>query len=1116
MITEPCLIAADVDKTLLEQVPSQKEERNRFLDGIAPRLISAAEIGTNLAILTGNSMDQLCTRFLLYLLEELCVRRELAPLSRFHFFCQSGGVYFHFPEDDEIFCEIADRVRNADQPASIPAATVMDALTMKYGGQRVAHPRFIDQFYLKSTRIPDAEASMIAEIVEAVAQEFHEDLVRNEPKYRQEYRINSPPEANRAEKQRSTTAAGTGIVYELHLPSGELRRPEVQSRPIPYGLADPFETACTQIALRPILSFRHGRDPSRLFGRDFRTRLIKDIQSKLDTVGLPEYLARPGGRSSIDIAKEKVDKAYALEKLIDRLDIYGVSRKGQKFGSKALYLGDEVIVGGGNDYPVTRIPGLTVLAVSEDREFIPALANVVVPSTILDGPDAVEEVLSTYITDARELLERYAHAEQDGGTSPEPRNAIDALIARLVLSRITSKIEDFSERFDVSLSPVSSSHLKVMHALVTLMCREDDVSQTWLSIVVDQLDKIFAYVGEHAKGLVPRGAYGASYDEEDPYLDTAVAISAVEAAASPSKLPASAAENIRKWLTEPHYAQYFTQLAQHIADEEWQRLDDVFWRVIPFGTGGRRGHMYPIGCNAINDRTIGESAQGLADYVKEKRDDSGELSCAIAYDTRTNSRHFAELCAGILVADGFKVYFLDDYRSTPELSFLIRHKGCSCGIMVTASHNPPSDNAVKVYWSNGGQVLPPHDQGIIDRVMNVQEIHQADFEQALARGDVIICTDELDKAYVSAVTDQRRDGPRELKIVYSPLHGVGESAVRPVLEADGFTDLEVFEPHREPSGSFPNVPGHVSNPEMSVIYGSIMERASEVGADLVLVTDPDCDRMGCAAPLTLAPGAEWVPITGNQIGALLTDFMLEHTSGLTADHYLAKTLVTTEMVRRIGDSYGVATHGNLLVGFKWIGGLMDEKGPDKFLLGMEESHGYLSGQYARDKDGGIACMLMAELAASAKASGESLHEKLDGLYRRHGYHAEAQFNMRMEGSEGMIRMRSLMLQFREQPPETLGGIQLSAVRDYLHGKRRLRSGEIEPLEGPTGDMVMLDLSEDGNYVAVRPSGTEPKVKFYSFVCAPPEELADLDATKKRMEQRLESIENGLRTFSAGV
>ncbi len=599
----------------------------------------------------------------------------------------------------------------------------------------------------------------------------------------------------------------------------------------------------------------------------------------------------------------------------------------------------------------------------------------------------------------------------------------------------------------------------------------------------------------------------------NPPLDPAEAISKLEAAASQGKLSASAVENIRKWLSEPRYARYAARVAQHIAEEEWQRLDDVFWTVIPFGTGGRRGRMYEIGCNAINDRTIGESAQGLADYVKEKRDDEGELSCAIAYDTRNNSRHFAELCAGIMVAAGFKVYFLDDYRSTPALSFMVRYKECSCGIMVTASHNPPSDNAVKVYWSTGGQVLPPHDRAIIDRVMNVQDIHQKEFDQAVADGDVIICTDEVDEAYVSAVQTKRREGPRDLKIIYSPLHGVGESAVRPVLEADGFTDLEIFEPHREPNGNFPNVPGHVSNPERAVVFDSIIQHAKEVDADLILATDPDCDRMGCAAPLSLAPGAEWATFTGNQIGALLTEFVLGHTDGLTSDYYVVKTLVTTELVRRIADSYGAKTHGDLLVGFKWIGGVMDDEGPETFLLGLEESHGYLAGEYARDKDAGVACMLMAELAASAKKSSKSLHEMLDDIYRKHGYHVETQFSMQMEGSEGMKRTKSLMRQFRERPPETLGGIELAVVRDYLNGSRRLHSGEMEPLEGPTGDLVILDLAEEGNYVAVRPSGTEPKVKFYLFGYTPASQVDALEATKLQVGQRLEQMTADLKALA---
>jgi phosphomannomutase len=596
-------------------------------------------------------------------------------------------------------------------------------------------------------------------------------------------------------------------------------------------------------------------------------------------------------------------------------------------------------------------------------------------------------------------------------------------------------------------------------------------------------------------------------------FEPTTALAQLEAGLQQQKLTAEAAKNIRQWLTEPRYAPYAAEVARHLAEEKWQQLDDAFWTVIPFGTGGRRGRMYPIGSNAINDRTIGESAQGLADYVKQELGAQAELSCAIAYDTRINSRHFAELCAGIMVASGFNVYFLDDYRSTPELSFLVRFKHCSCGIMVTASHNPPSDNAVKVYWSTGCQVMPPHDKAIIERVMSVQDIQQADFNPAVADGKVVICTAETDAAFVQAVLTQRRPGPRNLKILYSPLHGVGESAVCPVLEADGFAEVEVFAPQRTPDGNFPNVPGHVSNPENPEVYAAIIERAKETGADLVLVTDPDADRIGIAAPQSLRPGAAWVTFTGNQIGALLTEFVLANTAGVTPEHYLVKTLVTTEMIRRIGQSYGVPTHGDLLVGFKYIGGTMDDKGPDQFLLGLEESHGYLAGQYARDKDGALAAMLIAEAAAQAKAAGKTLYEKLEDLFWQHGYHAEHVLNLQMEGSEGMGRMKALMQRFRDQPPQMLAGIPVAAVRDYQNQIVRTADGAVEALAGPRGDLVMLDLAAEGNYVAVRPSGTEPKVKFYMFTYVPAEQLADLEQTRHEMAQRLDRYCADLKAFA---
>ena len=597
----------------------------------------------------------------------------------------------------------------------------------------------------------------------------------------------------------------------------------------------------------------------------------------------------------------------------------------------------------------------------------------------------------------------------------------------------------------------------------------------------------------------------------------------LDAAAAAGKISASAAEHIRQWLAEPRYAEYAPQVAEHIAAGKWKELDDAFWTVIPFGTGGRRGRMYPIGSGAINDRTIGESAQGLADYVRSQGSGvrgqvteatpnpqsairNPQLACAIAYDTRHNSRHFAELCAQVLVANGFRVYFLDAYRSTPELSFLVRHKRCDCGIMVTASHNPPSDNAVKVYWSTGGQIVPPHDAGIVARVMQVQDIKRVEFNSAVKAGQIVFCKDETDAAFIQNVVGQGFRGPRDLKIIYSPLHGVGEFAAIPALNADGFADIEIFAPHQQPSGDFPNVPGHVSNPENPAVFDAIIARGKEIQADLILATDPDCDRMGCAVPRTKNRAGDWGTFTGNQLCALLTDFVCDErkkAGTLTKDHFLVTTLVTTPMIRRIGESYGIQTRDNVHVGFKWIGQEIDAGGPDKFVFGTEESFGFLIGQYVRDKDGAAACMLMAELAAATKAAGKTVYDRLESLYWQHGFHGERQFNLFMEGSAGMARMKALMQNLRTSPPKSLGGIAIKGIRDYLN------------LPGtPIGDMVILDLAEPGHYVAIRPSGTEPKIKFYLFTHVPAEQLHLLDEAQAEMDQRLAAIEADLRSLAS--
>lgn len=589
----------------------------------------------------------------------------------------------------------------------------------------------------------------------------------------------------------------------------------------------------------------------------------------------------------------------------------------------------------------------------------------------------------------------------------------------------------------------------------------------------------------------------------------------LESALKEGRLTPGAAANIRLWLTEPRYAEYAGAVAEHLSAGKWRELDDVFWTVIPFGTGGRRGKMYPIGSNAINDRTIGESAQGLADYVREQAG-PGPLSAAIAYDTRHRSRHFAELCAEILAAAGFQVYFLDGYRSTPELSYAVRKKGCACGIMVTASHNPPSDNAVKAYWSTGGQILPPHDRGVIDRVMNVAAIQRLPFAEGLASGKIAYCQEEIDAGFIAELKGQSLPGPRKLKVIYSPLHGVGASAVMPVLAADGFTDVELYGPQATPDGDFPNVPGHVSNPENPAVFASIVERAQAQKADLAMATDPDCDRLGAAAPATRDPAGPWAVFTGNQIAALLCSFILERrkaAGSLSPAHYVVKTLVTTEMVRRIADSYRVRTIGDLQVGFKWIGGVLDQEGPEKFVFGCEESHGYLVGSYARDKDGAVAALLMAELAAQAKDKGQTLVERLDSLYWQFGYHVEKTVSATMPGSEGMARMQELMARLRQSPPASLGGLPVTRVRDYGSLTAASPGKPSTSLPGPKGDLLIFDVkapeASEGNYVAVRPSGTEPKVKFYLFGYEPAEMLANLDETRQMLGERLQAFERDL-------
>jgi phosphomannomutase len=620
-------------------------------------------------------------------------------------------------------------------------------------------------------------------------------------------------------------------------------------------------------------------------------------------------------------------------------------------------------------------------------------------------------------------------------------------------------------------------------------------------------------------------------------MNHAARLDALTAAHAAGLITDHSARTMRDWLTQPRFAEFAPELAALIdrarADAAaWKPLDDVYWTVIPFGTGGRRGLMFPVGSNAINDRTIGESAQGLADYVRSVIQPGETPSCAIAYDTRHRSEHFAKLCAEVLLAAGFKIFFLRGYRSTPELSFAVRHTAATCGIMVTASHNPPSDNAVKVYWAGGVQVLPPHDKGIIDRVMKADAIRRESFDAGVKSGRVVFVEEDIDPAFVAAVLKQSAPGPRDVSILYTPLHGVGASAVVPVLRGAGFTKLRLYGPQEKPDGDFPNVPGHVANPENPAVLTGPIDEAKSRGDDLVLASDPDCDRLGAAAPLTGTAGATWKTFTGNQIAALLVDWVLATRKArgvLSSSDHVITTLVTTGLVRRIADACRATTIDTLQVGFKWIGQAIDQTGPEHFVFGCEESHGYLAGTHVRDKDASVAALLLSELAAGLAAADRTLHEKLDDIFCMHGCHQERQVAITLPGASGMDRMQEIMAALRAKPPATLGGLDVVRTRDYASLTTSARGGQPVGFSGAKGDLVIFDLAglpdagsgspghfpPLGNAVAARPSGTEPKIKFYLFAAAPPCSVADLPGIKQMLTDRLDALEKDLRGL-AGV
>jgi phosphoglucomutase/phosphomannomutase len=593
----------------------------------------------------------------------------------------------------------------------------------------------------------------------------------------------------------------------------------------------------------------------------------------------------------------------------------------------------------------------------------------------------------------------------------------------------------------------------------------------------------------------------------------------VEQAVATGRVSREAAANISRWLTEPPFAKYRERLIDEIEHERWPALDNAFYTVLEFGTGGRRDKMYPVGTNVLNDRTIAESARGLADYVNQSRKTGAIPSCVIAFDTRHHSAEFAELSARVLAAAGFRAFLFKEPRSTPLLSFAVRHLHCDAGIMITASHNPPSDNGFKCYGKSGGQVIPPDDDGIINCVKAVsdRDIPEKPLRDGLADGSIVWLDQEIDTAYITAVLSESVCHARDLSIVYTPLHGVGETSVARVLKTADFARVHIPESQRSPDGDFPNVPGHIANPENPRTLEAAMAEAKKIAANLVIASDPDADRIGVAVPVSGDPRGQWTTLTGNQIGVLLAAFVLKESEALgklRSDHYLITTLLTSEMTKALAHREGIRTEDDLLVGFKWIAKRIDESGYASFLFGFEESHGYLKGNHARDKDAAVAALLFAELAAAVKDRKQTVLEYLDDLYIDVGHYDERHINKFYEGREGAAKIDSLMAAFRGQPPRQLGGLTLTEVYDYkTHEIRSLnRKAPPRPLLQPSGDLLIFHADRPGARFAVRPSGTEPKIKFYLFVRTDVRGPDYLAAAKKESEQLLDQMGADLERY----
>lgn len=561
----------------------------------------------------------------------------------------------------------------------------------------------------------------------------------------------------------------------------------------------------------------------------------------------------------------------------------------------------------------------------------------------------------------------------------------------------------------------------------------------------------------------------------------------------------SSIKKAEEWL-DPFFDQETRSVVSNWIKNNSPELEESFYKDLEFGTGGLRGIM-GAGTNRINKYTIGKASLGLARYLVDQFPNE-DISVAIAYDCRNNSKEYARISAGVLAANNIKAYLFKELRPTPILSYAVRELGCNAGIVITASHNPKEYNGYKVYWNDGGQLVPPHDKGVMDAVKKISSFSEIDFNGS---SDLIhYIDDSVERSYIEKVKNiipGNEIADRSMPIVFTSLHGTGITLIPKILHEIGFTEVYSVKEQEIPDGNFPSVDS--PNPEERSALALAIELAKEKNAELVMGTDPDTDRIGLAIK---NHNAEWILLNGNQSGSILVNYLLENLDPNKAkSSFICKTIVTTDLIEQIGSYYGVRCF-NTLTGFKYIARTIREnEGKLNFIGGGEESFGYLAGDFVRDKDAVISAVIFSQIAAKCKAEGISLYDYLLRIYKKHGVFKERLLSITRKGKAGLEEIQSQMEEYRSNTPSTLAGEKVVLFTDYLQGKSfNLLTGEekIIPFESSN---VLQFTTENDSLITVRPSGTEPKIKYY-FGVRETENLP-VEVLLEKAELHLDRLEN---------